>query len=183
MNGYAELLESDFSIDDVHRLKQSIQEVKELLHHSINLAESGLIIETKSDVDLDILVREVAKTGLDKDIKYEQDILPVVQGDRTKIAQVFRNLFDNAVVHGSARKIHVTVFTNPEGHSISVSNDGEAIPNEIRSKIFERGFSSKGGRPGYGLTIVNKILEAHGWTIALKESKQTIFEISIPFDA
>jgi PAS domain S-box-containing protein len=182
MHAYTELLESDYSIDDVKRMKLAIQELRELLHHSVELAEAGEIIESKSKVDLNDVVRRVATTGLNNDVVFVQGDLPIVQGDSTKIAQVFRNLFDNAILHGKAKRIHVFALSPSNGHIISISNDGGIIPNKIRSKIFERGFSSEESHAGYGLTIVQKIVEAHGWTISLKDASETVFEIIIPFE-
>ncbi|MFQ5977848.1 MAG: ATP-binding protein [Candidatus Heimdallarchaeota archaeon] len=41
-------------------------------------------------------------------------------------------------------------------------------------------FSSKRGGTGLGLAIVTKLIEAHGWKIALEEAPETTFDIFIP---
>ena len=63
---------------------------------------------------------------------------------------------------------------------ILVTNDGEPIPPEIQKLIFDYGFSTQDS-VGLGLSIVRKIIEAHGWDIFVESSEGgTSFHISIP---
>ncbi|MHA2232122.1 MAG: ATP-binding protein, partial [Candidatus Hodarchaeales archaeon] len=61
--------------------------------------------------------------------------------------------------------------------------DGTPIPDENRAKIFQRGFTTKEDGGGLGLTIVKKLIEAHGWQIAFEETPETTFSIHIPADS
>jgi len=51
-----------------------------------------------------------------------------------------------------------------------VADDGPGIPAEQRDELFERGYSTKQDGTGFGLSIVEGIVEAHGWEIAVTES-------------
>ena len=180
MDAYAQMLESDFSPDDVARLKHLIGDVKDLLSHSVQLADAGLVIDRKAMTDLDDVSREAAREVLPASVQFEQSALPEVMADRTKIAQVFRNLFENAVMHGGATRVRVGLDHTSSGVVIFVSNNGRRIPEENRQNLFRRGFSTLEGHRGLGLPIVKKLLEAHGWEIELADDDETTFEIRIP---
>ena len=55
------------------------------------------------------------------------------------------------------------------------------IPPELKEKIFEERFSTKGEERGMGLAIVREIVESVGGTIAVHSNeRKTRFEIDIP---
>ncbi|MFW9768273.1 MAG: sensor histidine kinase, partial [Candidatus Thorarchaeota archaeon] len=111
---------------------------------------------------------------------YSQSELPTIRADERKVAQVFRNLFDNAIQHGRPDKIDVSLIDEGSRFLITVSNDGKAIPDVVREKVFLRGFTTSKTGKGFGLAIVKRLVEAHGWSIKLLESRTTAFEITIP---
>ncbi|MFC6954988.1 sensor histidine kinase [Halorubellus litoreus] len=52
---------------------------------------------------------------------------------------------------------------------IYVEDDGPGIPTDERDAVFEPGHSSDSGGTGFGLTIVKRIVEAHGWELAVSD--------------
>ena len=94
--------------------------------------------------------------------------------------QLFSNLFENAIVHGNPKKMNIEAIESKSHWKIDISNDGEIIKENIRKKIFERGFSTKKGNMGLGTSIMMKISESHGWKLALEDSDITTFSILIP---
>lgn len=90
--------------------------------------------------------------------------------------RVFQNLLQNAGrFANSTVKLNFSVL-NSHYFQISIEDDGPGIPIQDRQRIFEpfvqlkqqpneisRGF-------GFGLAITKKILEQHGWKIAVKDS-------------
>ncbi|MBA4388468.1 MAG: hypothetical protein C0404_10840 [Verrucomicrobia bacterium] len=66
---------------------------------------------------------------------------------------------------------------------IEVSDNGQGIPPDIRDKIFNLFFSTKGKRgTGIGLSVTKKIVEDHGGTIEFdsEDGKGTTFRIFLP---
>jgi SAM-dependent methyltransferase len=52
-----------------------------------------------------------------------------------------------------------------------VADDGTGIPRPVRDRVFEPGFSTSDDGTGLGLSIVRRIVEAHGWEVDLTESE------------
>nr|WP_239578296.1 ATP-binding protein [Archangium primigenium] len=109
--------------------------------------------------------------------------------DPDRLAQVVQNLVVNALKYSPEDSV-VRVRTRAEGGgmSLSVANQGEPIPEDLRVRLFEpmqRGTAEvdKQGRSvGLGLYIVRSIVEAHGGRITVSSSKDegTVFTVRLP---
>jgi PAS domain S-box-containing protein len=98
------------------------------------------------------------------------------------LQKIFSNLFDNAIRHGKTVKTIVITFTADNGDGLLVfEDDGEGIPDQMKSKLFRRGV---GTNAGFGLFISREILGITGITITENGEKRTgaRFEIRIPRD-
>ncbi|WP_418282604.1 GAF domain-containing protein [Halorubrum sp. DTA98] len=67
-------------------------------------------------------------------------------------------------------ELTITVGALPNDAGFYVEDDGPGIPEDLRSKVFEFGYTTTQGGTGFGLSIVASIAEAHGWTVELTES-------------
>ncbi len=99
------------------------------------------------------------------------DGIPEMWVDADKLDQVVGNLLENAVRHGSGT---VTICAEPIGEgdssapgaSVTVTDEGEGIPQEARDRVFTRFWrSGRRGGTGLGLYIVRGLVEAHGGRI------------------
>ncbi len=98
----------------------------------------------------------------------EQGGLPEMWVDPDKFQQVLANLVENALRHGDGT-VTVTVGPDPEatGAVVTVSDEGEGVPEAIATRVFTRfwrGGDRRGGT-GLGLYIVKGLVEAHGGSI------------------
>lgn len=104
-------------------------------------------------------------------------------GDNMLLRQLIGNLLDNAIRH-ARRRVTVAVTARADAITIAVTNDGAAIPADLRARIFERFVrldpQSNGG--GLGLPIARWIAEAHGGQLELEESTVagTTFVVILP---
>ena len=66
----------------------------------------------------------------------------------------------------------VTVVVGPlvDGEGFFVADDGPGIPEADREAIFDVGVTTRDSGTGVGLSIVETVAEAHGWSVAVTES-------------
>ncbi|MFX0116479.1 MAG: PAS domain S-box protein, partial [Candidatus Hodarchaeota archaeon] len=178
--GYTTLLQKNLNPEYIEKIDQLVRNASELLHRSVKLADAGLVVEKIHELDITELIQEAARNTIPDQIVFSYEKLPRVACDRTKVVQIFQNLFENAVIHGKPQKIEIRRKEAEDGTSIFISNDGTPIPQEHRSKVFQQSFSTKKDKGGLGLATVRKLVEAHGWKISLEFIPETTFLIFIP---
>ncbi len=98
------------------------------------------------------------------------------------LRQLFYNLIDNSAKHGKAvNEIRLYYTKDAAETKLFYEDNGVGIPEADKKKIFAEGFTTGNGS-GLGLKLVQKMIEAYGWTI--KEvgtpGKGAIFQITIP---
>jgi PAS domain S-box-containing protein len=113
----------------------------------------------------------------------------VVDGDRTRLAQVFDNLISNAIKFTPAGgRIDVHVFRSDAVAVVEVSDTGSGIPEDEREHLFERFFRTSGAiraavqGTGLGLAIVGAIAASHGGTVSCERADGggAKFRVSLP---
>jgi two-component system phosphate regulon sensor histidine kinase PhoR len=149
-------------------------------------------------IDLNALCAEILRSYFHHlhDKGFAVDFLPdpkleKVRADKDALAEVIVNLLDNAVKYSRDRK-HITVRT---GFAIGqcfaeVQDEGIGIPRIYQKEVFEQFFRAPTGDvhttkgTGLGLTLVKKIMEAHGGTVDLTSTveKGSIFRVSFPLN-
>jgi signal transduction histidine kinase len=80
------------------------------------------------------------------------------------------NILINAKdVLGAGGRIDVTTATGAEGDVlVRIKDNGPGIPEDLRRKIFEVFYSTRGGGTGLGLPIAQRIMETHGGWIEVE---------------
>ncbi len=98
-----------------------------------------------------------------------------VQIERQDLDEILGNLIENAAKYGGG-SVFVTVDAVPDDATwceIWVEDDGAGIPEEERTRIFDRGARLDTGKPGtgLGLAIVRDVAEIYGGSVELGESE------------
>ena len=65
--------------------------------------------------------------------------------------------------------VTITIGELHEGTGFYVEDDGPGIPKADRERVFESGYSSSDSGTGFGLRIVERITDAHGWSVRATE--------------
>ncbi|MCK4858521.1 MAG: PAS domain-containing protein [candidate division Zixibacteria bacterium] len=88
--------------------------------------------------------------------------------DREHLSRALINLFQNAEqAMPAGGTIRVTLAAKGENITITIEDEGESIPEEIREKVFAPFFTTREGGTGLGLALVKKIVAAHQGTIEM----------------
>lgn len=148
--------------DAIERSQELIDDLLTLAHEDPDVAESDAV--SLADVaENSWQLVETARATL------EIGASDVIEGDRSRLKQLFENLYRNAVEHGSE---NATVRVASIEGGFCVLDTGSGISEGERSKIFNAGYSTSADGTGFGLRIVKQIAEAHGWEITVGESEQ-----------
>ncbi|GAA0529964.1 HAMP domain-containing sensor histidine kinase [Halorubrum ejinorense] len=166
--------------DDEHLavVEPALDRMDEIVEETLTLAREGKIVDDTDDVDLDDCVRECWSRVDTADATLSVDGPLTVRADRDRLSHVLENLFRNAIEHGGS---DVTVRVGPLGEDgFYVEDDGVGIPGEDFERVLETGFTSSADGTGFGLAIVDRIVEAHGWELRIGDGPDggTRFEIS-----
>ena len=87
------------------------------------------------------------------------------------LTSVFVNLISNSIDHGKSTQIDIEISSQNEICEIIFKNNGSLIPDEIKSSIFDEGYSyGEYGRTGVGLHIVKKTIERYGGAIYVEDN-------------
>jgi signal transduction histidine kinase len=106
--------------------------------------------------------------------------------DAPKIKQVLVNIIKNAfeaVPEGGFIRINLGLKKSSDARmlSITVSNNGPAIPQDQLEQIFEPYVTYKKGGTGIGLALAKRIIGLHEGSISVRsDSETTSFEILLP---
>ena len=109
--------------------------------------------------------------------------------DARLIVQVIINIIDNAVKY-TPKGSHIVIKTERVGDKavISISDDGDGIPNELKPRIFDMFYSGANQIAdsrrslGLGLSLCKSIILAHGGEISVSDNLPhgTIFTFTLP---
>jgi signal transduction histidine kinase len=118
------------------------------------------------------LIATLSRTPAAQRLQFETCISgePDVPLDRTDLAEVLGNLLENAARHANR---HVRVSTDGAGPEVTVEDDGPGIAPTERARMLERGarLDERSDGAGLGLAIVQDVLNAYGWRLALANSE------------
>jgi signal transduction histidine kinase len=95
------------------------------------------------------------------------------------LAQVIATLLDNALMHGKGT---VTIRRTQAERSvvIEVEDEGDGVPAELVSRIFERSVSGRPEGTGLGLALARTMAAADGGRIVLARRKPPVFAVFLP---
>ena len=175
---WTEVLGSDPAVDDemVDRIIRALDRMNEIVTDAVMLARETSLEQVET-VAIEPLATTVW-TGLGHSTEaLTVEKIPPVLADERLFHSLFENIFTNSVQHGGS---DVRVRVGPLSDGFFIEDDGSGIDPSIRAEIFDAGVTTRSSpeNTGLGLTIVERIVAAHGWEITLADSDTGVrFEI------
>ena len=196
------LLRNDAEWDSANRteflkiIDEEADRLRELIDNLLDSSrlESGTLSMTLEPVRLGTLVKDTASRAraLYPEMPLEIDIpddFPILQGDATRLAQVFDNLLSNADKYAGGAGVSISARVEGAAILVRVCDHGPGIPPEHQSRLFERFYRVPGSKSmirgtGLGLYICRKIVEAHGGEIKADSPAGggTCFTFTLPLE-
>jgi len=186
--------------DFLEKIQRNAQRLHALVEDLLALAtleraEPSLKLEK---VDFYSLLRSTVENGIGSQTRPLTPIaldIPaeelMIQADIQKLVSLIENLVENASLHAEG-VTEIKVRARKESSSpyvlCSIEDNGQGIPEEELSRLFERfyrvdkGRSRERGGTGLGLSIAREVVEAHGGEISASslQGKGTSFSFRLP---
>gem|GEM_PF-309049 len=168
---------------------------EEMVFDTFDLAEcargSIQIIRPVADSrNIEVTLETVSRVSPGEEEAALEEPSPVlVEGDKSKLGQVFNNLLSNAVkFNQNGGRIEARIAVGEDMAEVSVSDTGIGIPDDAQDKIFTRFYqcdsssTRKYGGTGIGLAIAQDIARLHGSRITVnsKLDEGSTFRFSLP---
>jgi two-component system, OmpR family, sensor histidine kinase KdpD len=181
--------------DLINVVQQEAQRLRRLMGEAIHLAriEAKRFKLERQAVPVDALIRAAVdslepRTALHPIHLEIAETAPTVFADPELVAQLIKQLLDNAIKYSPAGK-PITVSATEEGGlvSIAVRDEGQGLTELEQSRVFDKFYRAKrdqGAVPGtgMGLAIARGIAEAHGGAILVESrlGEGSRFTVTLP---
>jgi PAS domain S-box-containing protein len=206
IRGYTELLLDGEAGDLTDDQRQFLGVVERNSHRLLHLVgdllflaqvEAGKLVLEVGAVDLAAIASESVETARPQaeakqiTLTLAAGPVPLIAGDRARIAQLLDNLVSNAIKFTPEKgRVDVRVLSLRNQAVLEVRDSGMGIPAEEQEFLFDRFFRTSTATEqaiqgtGLGLAISKAIVEAHAGriTLASEEGSGTTFRVALPLE-
>lgn len=164
-------------------LQQALASGQEAVE-TLQAAMPGEIEEARMPVDINQLLREVLSVSTDRMLAdgiivdwQPTPVLPKLLGKESQLRGMFKQLIDNALDAMDVKNLQRRELSVTTSHPakdvllVSIDDSGPGIPEELRVKVFEPFYSTKGKggkRAGMGLVMVQQVVNDHAGNIRIQ---------------
>ncbi|AUC15667.1 hypothetical protein BTO06_11140 [Tenacibaculum sp. SZ-18] len=180
---YNEEIKNNFDL-----LLKKIDKMDHLINGILKYASIDKIQHPRKDIDLQEIVEAIIETIHVP--KYVNIVipkrLPIVEGDKFRLHQLFQNLISNAVKYAkdSDGLVNITYNTKQDHWEFQISDNGKGIPEKYHKKVFGifETLEDHQNSTGIGLSIVKKIIDLFEGTIWVTsiEGEGATFHFTLP---
>jgi PAS domain S-box-containing protein len=171
------------------RLVDDLLDVSRITLGQVNLKHEELALGAVIGEAIEAARPAIEAAGHSLDVHLPGEPL-LVEGDATRLSQVFQNVLDNAVKY-TPRGGRISVRAERRGSEavVSVSDTGLGVPEDMRERIFELFTRSHSGGDvkivglGVGLALSRQLVELHGGRMAVDSEgpgRGATFSVHLP---
>jgi PAS domain S-box-containing protein len=162
-NGRLELVRTECDSEHLEHVSHALDRMNTLVDDLLTLAREGETVTDPERINLAAVAEESWATVETDSATLVTDTNRTVEADESRLKQVFENLVRNAIEHGGE---DVTVTVGDMENGFYIEDDGPGIPEDERDDVFDTGYSTTEAGTGFGLRIVEEVVETHGWDIS-----------------
>ncbi len=160
------LIEKAIEANKVER--ETIEKIRKLREIQDAVKERADLVQVIEDV---IGVKKEIVEDFELELETDLPSLEIQAGPF--LEELVENLVDNSIRHSHGSLVKISIEEKENEVLCRVEDDGKGIPDEMKDKIFERGFKkgdNAGSGSGLGLFLVKEIVESYGGIIEVKDS-------------
>jgi len=169
-----EMLNEQQDPELIARLRHDLEEMTQLISDTLALAR-GLAPHNIEEVDLHEFIVELISNFQSKNIqaRFPSKNKCMCHVDSHALQRVLTNLIDNALRYSDYQLVEIQCSHTASEITLQILDRGKGIPAEQREAVFrpfyrlEQSRNRATGGSGLGLTIVQQLCEASGWTLQL----------------
>lgn len=166
LDGYLTLARKDGADEHFEECKWAIERMDRMIDDLLLVARDGNVEVEVESVDLPALVNTSWRAIRAPNACLKIETTSQITADKDRLHELIENLCRNAIEHGGT---DVTITVGDLSDGFYVQDDGAGIPESERDAVFQKGYSTGQHGTGLGLTVVKKIIDAHGWDITVTE--------------
>ncbi|HEX2269912.1 MAG TPA: PAS domain S-box protein [Pyrinomonadaceae bacterium] len=148
------------------------------------LVDVGSLLNDAIEITRTRWQNEARSRGLEYEVKLDAEKGNNTYGSASELREVFVNLIVNAVdAMPKGGKLSISCRRNDSRLQLQFNDNGMGMPDDVRQKIFEPFFSTKGAHgTGLGLSVSYSIIERHAGSISVisEPGSGTSFMIDLP---
>ncbi len=157
-------------LDSLEAVEDALGRMETIIDDVLTLAREGSSIEDPEPVSLQVIANRCWEQvpADEASVTVTDDV--VIAAEESRLGHLFENLFRNCVEH-AGEGVAIEVGSLPGEEGFYIEDDGPGIDEDIRDRVFERGFTGTETSTGLGLAIVEEVVDAHGWSIRITEGE------------
>ncbi len=180
-----------FLTKGLDRMRKAIREMDGFTYEMLSLTKDykiqpqqidwpGLLGELKMDLN-----EKAQQYNVELDFEVEGE-LGTVLGESRSLYRAVLNMVKNAIEACDKEKSFIRIriqSKDADQYVITIEDNGQGMTDEVKAKMFQAFFSTKGERgTGLGLLVIDRTVKAHAGKIALESEygKGTKFTLTFP---
>lgn len=178
--GYLDIAREKQVSSELEEVAEALDTIEELTNDVLALSREGNVVGEMEYIVLEQLVQDTWNKFVTNDAALTvEGELGEILVDKSRFRELLSNVFGNTIKHAGAT-VNVRVGQLTDEGGFYIEDDGPGVPKSIREDVFEYGYSTREDGTGYGLPIIKRIANGHGWSVRLEEGRDNgaCFEFS-----